>query len=366
METVPGFSYLRLGDGEVNWMLRRKGITSVPMDRYSYRDATPRTPEEAYSVTGLEARHELRLRNAYEQCSYLDTYESVPGVPDGLPLLELGRAEEAYRNPNPETSKIFFAWVQCEMRSYLRRHRSIFAGAEAPLLGSLHSDPIYRELAAAYWPQDGFVDFCPIRENGRHYSENLDLIKEELAERIKATSADTLFLALATGAKIICYELAKELGIVAFDFGSAIRALTYSATPGYHVYRSFHNPYLFRVPLPVFMNSWKRAHPEATPAMAVTVAHAQLMLDLQRKVVGDSLATDVCDSSNFDPTGENMDAFRRNLAFYRRELLPPIINDKEVRIRDEQFRKWTTRNGLNWKGRALNLLRKSVRMFRRT
>jgi cytidylate kinase len=43
---------------------------------------------------------------------------------------------------------------------------------------------------------------------------------------------DTVFLSLGGAAKILCFELAKELDVRMFDFGAMLRALTFSGSPG--------------------------------------------------------------------------------------------------------------------------------------
>lgn len=344
------FSFLRLGDGEVNWILRMQGDTTTPRLRYNYPQSRTASVEVAYSVTGLEPCHYTRLMKAYNNCTYLDLYNIRPAVRDRLPQLNLERAPESYQNYSPDTSIIFYEWTYYEMGRYLSGRRCLFAGGESLLLEALWKNPEYRKIATRYWPSDAQPFFTDVRENGRNYSENLDGIKEDLKQFIQANQIDTLFLSLATGAKIICYELANELGICCYDFGSMTRGLTYAASPGYHAMRSFHNPYFFTLPLQMYVEALEIAYPQMPEIELVAKAQGQLCFDLQRKEVMKSFATDAADPQNFVPSKENLELFASNLSYYNTKFYPLFGRDKEARQLDREFRNWCRKKGLGIEG----------------
>src|SRR5262249_16164939 len=148
-------------------------------------------------------------------------------------------------------------WTQFELKNYLTRHRCLIASAESAMLRALCSDSQYRALAREHLPENSKLFFHQIREDGRRYSETLYLIRQDLIHDIQKLGVDSLILSLGSGAKIHCSDLAPQLGIRAVDFGCMPRALTYSGSPGYNTHRDYHNPFLFRVPFPGFMNAFE-------------------------------------------------------------------------------------------------------------
>jgi hypothetical protein len=338
------FSYLRLGDGELNWLLKTAQQQTQYRTRYEYlKDSVPNSVDDAYSVTGLEKKHYTRLLKAFENCTYLDYYDEQNQ--NNLHRVPFVRSPSKLRNP-PEASQIFYEWIHTEFKSYLANRRVLFSGAEAPLMMELFQDSRYRRLAADYFPDDCDVHFAPIRNGGRYYSENLDLIKEDLRRTIKTQKTDTLFLSLASASKIICQELADEEGICAFDFGSLSRALTYSASPGYHAFRSFHNPFLFRVPLAVYLDALDIAHPDMKPEVKIAKAHAQMTFDLQKKTKGSSVST----ASGIAKYDYNFKHFYESFAEYKRRFRKTLKSNPEAKILDSNFFFWRLRNGIGFYG----------------
>jgi hypothetical protein len=130
---------------------------------------------------------------------------------------------------------------------------------------------------------------------------------------VKAHEIDTLFLSLGGGAKILGYELSRELGICCFDFGAMLRALTYSGCDGNRMARSPHSPFLFRIPFGVYMEALEKAFPNLAPAEVLAKAHGQLLMEVLKKEIG---WTSV--SWEFDFSSENMSAFREAFQQYRR------------------------------------------------
>ncbi len=346
-------------------MLRTQGDDSVPRLRYNYPESRVASVEVAYSVTGLEPRHYERLLTAYNHCTYLDLYNSRQDVRERLPRLGLERAPELYQNASPETSIIFYEWTYYEMGDYLSNRRCAFAGGESPLLEALWNDPEYRRIASRYWPENAQPFFTNVREDGRNYSENLDSIKDDLKRYVEANQIDTLFLSLATGAKIIGHELSQEMGICCYDFGSMTRGLTYAATPGYHAMRSFHNPFFFTLPLPMYIKALERSHPDIPAVELVAKAQGQLCFDLQRKSVMESFATDAANPQNFAPSKENLQLFNSNLSYYRTKFRSLFSRDAAARKLDREFRHWCRKKGLGMDGRIFQRLVKIKGHLRR-
>ena len=152
-----------------------------------------------------------------------------------------------------------------------------------------------------------------MRDDGRKLDANLDLVKEDLRKFVKENQLDTLFLSLGGGAKILGYELSRELRICCFDFGAMTRALTYSGCDGNRFARSTHSPFLFRIPFETHMDALEKAFPNLAPAELLAKAHGQLLLEVMKKEVGWTFA-----SWEFDFSRENVSAFRRAFKAYRK------------------------------------------------
>lgn len=355
------FSLIRLGDGEC-WYLSQVQ-DGKPPPKYRYLDKAG-SIEVASSTSGMEARHYPRFVEALERATYLDYCDNIPKVAEYLPIIRFNRGPSLYRNSSPEVSNILFEWTWFEFKSYLQRHRCLIASAEAALLRELTADARYDEIAHDFWPKGASVWFHQIRENGRRYSENLDLIKEDLAREITKHNIDTLFLSLGTGAKVICYEIAKELGIRAIDFGSMPRALTYSGASGYQVTRSLHNPFMFRVPFAMYMSALESAHPEMELPTVISRAHAQIAQEIQDLQPFRFNTTDAI-TGQIDIRPERRRAFWNAVRDYERRYLPRIANDPESEELHRQFVRWRRKKGIGWDGklflsvvRAKGMLRK--------
>ncbi len=354
LEANSSFSYLRLGDGEVQGLLAVMEGKAAP--RYQYRDEQPVTIDQAYSVSGIPMRNVERLMSAYGACSYLDFCELRPAVAENLDRIGIVRQPNGYSNPDPGCSHVLFEWTYYELKDYLAQHTCLMAGAEAALLRELTNDPRYVSLAADFWPADAKVDFHQVRDNGRNYSENLDLIKQDLIDDIRSTGADTLMLCLASGAKILCQELCQELGIRAIDFGSMMRALSYSGSPGYQSNRSYHNPFFFRVPLDIYLPALERANPDMPVHTRVSKSHAQLALTVQYLRPLQWNPTDSCEGGALEFSAENLRNFADDRSWYNRHYLPLTKTDTEAAKLHAAFRHWRWRLGLGWDGKVFRLL----------
>jgi len=343
------FSFLRLGDGEIQCIQAVRGGDLPPRYRFSATKAA--SIEAPFEVSGIESRHIPRMVSAFENCTYLDYCDSIPAVRLALPTLALNRPPSALRNLGPQTSNIIFEWTWSELKSYLTRHRCLLAASEARLLEGLCADPRYRKIADTVLPFDHLPIFHQVRDNGQRYSENLEAIKEDLRSDILRHRIDTLFLSLASGAKILCYELADELGIRCIDFGSMPRALCYAGTTGYHSHRSFHNPFLFRIPIDVYMAALERAHSELTVAELVSKAQAQVLLELYDLQPFQFNNSENVMGADIVRTSDAIRRFRQAEVWYNRFLRSRTSGNVEVKQLHTDFVRWRRKKGIGIDGR---------------
>lgn len=338
------FSFLRLGDGELQLLLSHQGASEAwpePLD-------LPASCEIARGSPGLSKAHAARLLRAFEQCSFIDLHGDLPYNRENLHRLRWQRSSHAVGQASSGAVGLLFTWLYHELAGYLRQHRCVICGAEASLLRELLTDPRYQRIAEPFWPAKADVAFVQPRRDGARLAEDLDGIKDDLRAAIESTGADTLFLSLGGGAKILCHELAEELGIRAIDFGSALRALTYSGSDGHAAWRAPHHPFLLRVPLDVFMAAQRRARPDLDAAALVAKAHAQLCLDLQKKELLRSHTSDANDATVFDPSPENLAAFRESMRTWRRDIAPLGRGDARAEALMREFRRWRWKKGIGW------------------
>ncbi|PAW79855.1 MAG: hypothetical protein B9S32_00565 [Verrucomicrobia bacterium Tous-C9LFEB] len=354
MEATPGFTYLRLGDGELRMLLAHQNRTWT--DREFKLQQRP-SVNISVSNPGLQESDMPRLLQAYEQATWLDLYDSFPYNREHLPELKLERAPGGTTNPTPDTSKIFIDWTWHEMGGYLARHRCLFCGSEAALLKALYELPEYRQIAKRFWPESAPVFFQQTRRDGKHLSEDLDLIKADIAADIDRLQIDTVFLALAGAAKILAHDLAKQKGVRAFDFGSMIRALTYSGSDGHAAWRSAHYPFLVRVPFELYMRALQTANPEIDPVTLISKAHAQLTRELVHQEPLQFAACDTDLPSAYDPSRENLQHFYESYAVYRRHYYPWAKKRPETRPLLREFRQWRFAKGLGLDGRLYQFAR---------
>lgn len=354
MESTPAFTYLRLGDGELRFLLAARNHT---WNEKEFKPTLKPSVMVSFSGPGLTEAEVPRLLRAYENCTWLDRYENVAYNREHLHELPLQRPPEALSNPTPQTSQIFMDWTWHEMRSYLSRHRCLFCGAEAALLRCLLTTPEYRQLAKRFWPEQAHVFFLQARRDGRHLSEDLDAIKADIAEQIDAHRIDTIFLSLGGAAKILADELSREKRVCAFDFGSMMRALAFSGSDGNALWRSAHYPFLLRVPFDLYMRALQEAHPELTPVALITKAHAQLTRELIRQELLQFSACDTDLASAYDPSRANVQHFLESYAVYRRHYYPWALKHPETLPLLREFRRWRINKGLGFDGQLYQFLR---------
>jgi hypothetical protein len=358
MKSVRPFSFLRLGDGELAFMLKmQEGKALIQRELKA-------SVNIAYDGPGIDQRHYERVRKSYEECTYLDLHDKLDFNSANIPRLHWQRRAGLYQNDSPETSLLLYDWTYREFHDYIRGRRCLFAGAEAALLRELYANDAYRKLAAAFWPADAQPVFHQVRGDGEDLSNHLDAIKNAVAATIRDQRIDTLFLSLGGAAKPICHELSQELNICAADFGSMMRGLAYCGSSGAGLWRSSHNPFFVRVPFSMHMQALERAQPNISSVKLLAKAHAQLCLELQRREEGWSVAADVIDASSFDPSPENLRIFREALRHYEREYRPLARGNREAQALVNEFDDWCLKKGLGWRGkifRGLVYMRNALR-----
>lgn len=303
------FCFLRMGDMELAFLLAAQ---SNRADEIQFAGG-PMSGTQAYGNPGLSAKHVERLRRAYQEADYVDFHEKNWPNEHLTPRLVLEMAPGSYRNPTKEASLVFLTWTEKEFKQYCHGRRIGFAAAEARLLELLSKMPEFRRAAADYWPEKAYIFYHQVRDDGRKLDANLDLVKEDLRKFVKENQLDTLFLSLGGAAKILGYELSRELRICCFDFGAMTRALTYSGCDGNRFARSTHSPFLLRIPFETHMDALEKAFPNLAPAELLAKAHGQLLLEVMKKEVGWTFA-----SWEFDFSRENVSAFRRAFKAYRK------------------------------------------------
>jgi len=308
MTTKRPFCFLRMGDMELVYLLAEQ---HKQLDEIEFGDG-PTSGTQAYGNQGLSAKYAQRLRRAYEGADYLDFHEKNWPNEHLVPKLILQRTPGSYHNPTKEASLVFLTWTEREFRQYCQDRRVGFAAAEARLLELLSQTSEFKQAATDYWPEKTEIFYHQVRNDGRDLDANLDLVKEDLREFVKKHRLDTLFLSLGGGAKILGYELSRELGICCFDFGAMIRAFTYSGCDGNRVARSTHSPFFFRIPFQTHMDALEQAFPNLTPAELLAKAHGQLVLEVMKREVGWTFA-----SWELDFSEENRVAFQKAYQVYR-------------------------------------------------
>ena len=357
MATSRPFCFLRMGDMELVYLLAEQ---YNQLNEIEFRDG-PMSGTQGYANPGLSAKHAERLRRAYEEADYLDFHEKNWPNEHLVPRLTLERAPGSYRNPTKGASLVFLTWTQSEFKKYCQGRRVGFAAAEARLLELLSQTPEFKRAATDYWPERAEIFYHQVRNDGRDLDANLDLVKEDLREFVREHRLDTMFLSLGGGAKILGYELSRELGICCFDFGAMIRAFTYSGCDGNRFARSPHSPFFFRIPFQTHMDALEQAFPDLTPAELLAKAHGQLLLEVMKKEVGWTFA-----SWEFNFSQENRMAFKRAYPVYRTRYQHLFKASPETRKERAGFLHFCGIHGLTLEGRIFILWFRFKGWVRRT
>jgi len=300
------------------------------------------------------------LRRAYEGADYVDFHEKNWPNQHLVPLLDLRRASGSHSNPTPETSLLFLAWTETEFKNYCQNRRIGFAGAEARLLELISQTAEFKSAAKGYWPEAAEIFYHQVRNDGRNLDLTLDLVKDDLRKFVITHTLDTLFLSLGGGAKILAYELSRELGICCFDFGSMIRAFTYSGCDGNRVARSPHSPFLFRIPFETHMDALEQAFPNLASAELLAKAHGQLLLEVLKKEVGWTFA-----SWEFDFSQGNVSAFRKAFKEYRQRYRKLFNSSSAAKTERAGFLHFCGAHGLTSEGRLFLMMFRAKGIVRR-
>lgn len=339
------FCFLRMGDVELKFLLSQQNGRFEDIDEKSFSDG-PLGGTIAEGNPGIGRRHLERLRAAYEGADYVDFHEGNWPNEHLVPLLTLNRVHGSHRNPGKQSSLVFLAWLENEFRDYCAERRIGFVGAEALLLKSLSMRKEFQDASQQFWPAGAKMFFHQARNNGARLDANLDMVKEDIRKFVSENAIDTVFISLGGGAKIIGYELSREMGVRFFDFGSLTRALTYSGCDGNRFSRSPHYPFLYRLPFSLYMDSLEKALPGMRPAELLAKAHGQLIQEVVKKEVGWSHA-----SMEYDFKSENMAAFREAHRAYRKRYSSLFWKSPETKRERAGFLHFCGTHGLTLEGR---------------
>jgi hypothetical protein len=337
LEANEAFSFIRVGDFE--FALLEDGKDPVGNDAaWDIAGTEPR------GSTGLDGRHREDLIDAIREADFVDFLDL--NWPEGLePLLRYRSMAKATCSSH-RASYILGTWVEHHFKEYCRGRRVLFCGAEAPILENLCKDPEYLKAAKEFFEPGEGAFFLRPREDGRDLANNLEGIREDIVDAIKKNGIHTVFISLGAGAKILCVDLAKELGIHAIDFGAMMRALCYSGSDGNRAARSTHSVFLFRVPFLNYMRAVENAFPYLKPEENLAKAHAQLILELQHKEVGWTHS-----GWEFDFSAENIERFKAGFSNYKHRYKRLFKLSPATRRERIDFLHFCGKHRLTWEGK---------------
>lgn len=360
LENSRNYSFLRLGDGEIRFLLENQE-SKWRDDRYDID--RPPSCEVAMGTLGLRNVDYRRLLKSYEECDGLDLYLFQEYNLKSIDKLKWHRNTRKWTISDLQEGGIINKWTQFEFAKYTTQHKSLICGAEAFLLRELIQEKEYIEIAERYIPEARQLCFYEPPDRGRNPSLHLDKIKRDLIDIIRSENCDTIFISLGGAAKILCYEITREISVRAIDWGSMIRGLTYSGSDGQSAWRASHNPFFFRIPLPLYYRCMRRAWPALSVSEILGKTHAQLCLDMQKKTVGATAPCDVHDPKTFDFSRENLQAFYDAYSFYCRKIRFLAKGRHELSLVRE-FELWRLKKGIGFKGKIFLLLVRIKAKFR--
>ena len=286
MESSRPFSFIRLGDMELGLLLCSQDNMPNNWLASSRNEATSSTVVWGHPGIGLDEAP--RLLSAYENATYVDFHERWWINRFLNAKLVLNRSQGALRNEGVHDSHIFLDWPKYSLKEYSKNRRIMFVGAEAGILQCLFQDTAYRKIAKNYFSNDGEFFFLPITERA---ANKIDEFKALIVEFVEKNEIDTVFVSLGGAAKILSVEIAIETNCCCFDFGGAMRGLTYSGADGQNSNRSTHHPFFVRVPFDTYMDAFERAFPGIEPERLLVKAQCQVLLDSGNHVEGESQPT---------------------------------------------------------------------------
>ncbi|MBP9223631.1 MAG: hypothetical protein KBF76_07160 [Verrucomicrobiales bacterium] len=342
------FSFVRVGDLDLALILASQ-FNTPDSDLFGFNSHSSGT--EATGCPGITSRWAERLKSAVENADYVDFNERLWPMRNLLSEIEFNRNPDLFRNPDELRSYILLTWVETEFHNFCKTSRIGFCGAEASILQRLCGKKEFKEAASNFWPVGFQPFFHQPRENGGNLDSNLELLKEDLRNFIRSEEIDTLFLSLGGAAKILCCELAKEENIRCIDFGGMLRALCYLGSDGNRLGRSTHSPFYYRLPFDTVMDAIERAFPEITPLELLAKAHAQVILELQRKTVGWTST-----SSEFEFSDINLEFFSSAIKAYQRRYGYLFNMNPKCRIERKRFLLFCGKYHLTLRGKFTHLL----------
>ncbi len=349
-----GFSWLRLGDSELKFLIEQKD--DLWSDQKYAAENYQTSIENAIGTSGLRKKDYARLLAAFENCDYLDYYAGQKSNQNMLPQLQLRRATGTLDNREVETSGIINDWVLLEFRNFLSHNKCLLYGAEADLLNVLIQEDEYLNIANTLLPGTENLVLKSPPHRGLYLSRDITIIFDDIRKLVARHDCRAIFLSLGGIAKIVAAELAPELGLPCIDWGSQLRALTYSGSDGFATWRSSNNPYLFSLPFTLYMRSVQKCWPDEADTFYLAKAHAQLALELQRQEVGKTFAADVHDPQTYDASDAAKRRFTqayRDYRKWRRQFRPYSAAAQELLA---EFDHWRRYRGVFWDGYIYQLL----------
>jgi len=337
------FSFIRMGDMQLTSLLAfQDGIAEQVGWEYQGSSGT-----SAAGNLGIGSKHIQRVWNAFENASYVDFHQCLWPINILLPRLRLRRRPGLHENPNEQTSYLLPTWLEYEYAQFCQGRRIGIYSPDAKVLRELMRMECYVEIAGKFRGRPDYLHMPDIRGGGRYLDNDIDEIMSDIVHDINEHNLDTVFISLGGAAKILCYEIARHIPIIAFDFGAMLRALTYSGSPGNKHARGTHTPFLYRVPFATYMDAIERAFPEMTPLELLCKAHAQLILEVQKKEVGWTHT-----AWEYDFSHENLAAFHESHEVYLKRYRRLFDASPECRRERKNFLWFCGQHGLTAEGRA--------------
>lgn len=305
MQTVRPFSFIRMGDMEIGLLLADQEKMTLAWNQLDGNMAE--SSRLVFCHPGLPECYVPRLRAAYERATYVDFHEAWWINKALCPRVDLNRPNTALKNKSEEDSLITYDWMLYDFKEYMSNRRCLFAGGEADILKSLWNKIEFRDLAADTIAFDGEVFFL----QEAHVANRLEEIKNELIGLVEKHKIDTLFISLGGAAKILCVEVAEATGICCFDFGSLMRAITYSGSDGQGYVRSAHNAFYHRVPFNLYMDAYEECNNDVQANQLLVKAQCQVLMDLTSQTPGKNEPTNVLQWNDVTLFAESLQHYKK-------------------------------------------------------
>lgn len=305
MQTIRPFSFIRMGDMELGLLLADQENIVLDWDQLDANNAE--SSRLVFCHPGLPECYVSRLRGAYECATYVDFHEAWWINKALCSRVELDRPNTALKNNGEEDSLIIYDWMLYEFKEYISDRRCFFAGGEANILENLWNKEEFRNLAVDTIGFGCEAFFLQVA----HVADRLDEIKKELISLVEKNKIDTLFISLGGAAKILCVEIAEATGICCFDFGSLMRAITYSGSDGQGFVRSAHNAFYHRVPFNLYMDAYEGCNKDVKPSQLLVKAQCQVLMDLADQTPGKNEPTNGLQCKDLTLFADSLQHYRK-------------------------------------------------------